>query len=155
MSLLAAIYRYSNKYKYEILHYLYGLFSVHLSLNPFLSHLENIMPLRVMIFIIVLIRGPVPAHYDLGQVQKFLPERDRGSPARRYRILLRNFSCSLVNVVEIRLYELALPLVVNPDVRLIVDFPAPPVVVHRPQSYVLAIKKVHFGVQHSLCGLVD
>ena len=120
-----------------------------------LSYLKNIMTLRIIVLIIVFLRISMSVHHDLGEVQKFLPESDSGCSAGRYRILLWHFSGPFVDVVKICLDELALPLIMYPNIGLIIDLPAPPVIVHRPQRHVLPIEQVNFRMQHSLSRLIN
>jgi len=98
------------------------------------------MPLLIMIIIIVLIRIPMRVHQHLTQVQELLPESDRRCPAGGNRVLFGYFPGPLEDLVKIRLHKLTLPLIVYPHINLVVDLPAPPVVVHRPHRHVLAIE---------------
>lgn len=123
--------------------------------NPLLSHLQYLMSLWIAVLIIILLWISMLVHHNLRQVQKLLPECYCRCPARWYCVLFWHFSCSFVNVIEVSLDELTFSLVMNPNVCLIVNFPAPSVVVHRPQCHAFPIKKVHFRMQHSLSCLIN
>ena len=113
------------------------------------------MPLGIMVVSIVLIWVSMGVHDDFGQIQELLPKGYRCGSTGRDRVLLGHLSRPLVNIVKIRFNKLTLPLIMYPYIGLIVDFPAPPVIVHRPQRHVLAVKQVYLGMQHSLSSLID
>lgn len=112
------------------------------------------MSLLVNILIVILIWIAMCVHQHLWNVQELLPKCYRCCPTWWYRVLLLHFLCSFIHLLEVPLHKLTFPLIMNCDVHLVVNLPTPSVVVHRTHCQVLAIKKIHFRMKHSLCCLI-
>lgn len=94
------------------------------------------------------------AHEYLGEVEEVLPEGDGGRPACRNSVVLSDWPTLLHHSLEVVVEPLVLAGIVDRNIHLVVDLPAPPVIVHRAQVDEPPVREVYLRVQQPFLGLV-